>query len=355
MDVGSLILHGNFRQVSNSGVQIAVGNTTQRPTAAAGFVRFNTDVSRFETNNGAAWANIGLGDGTVSNVSVTSGTSGITVVGNAVTTTGTFVLNLAGELAGLNALAANGLVQRTGAGTYSAVATVPVASGGTGANTAVAALTNLGALPTAGGIMTGTLTLAADPTSPLQASTKSYVDNSVATAVNTAVASDTYTAGAGLTLSAKQFAANTSGITVGLVSNALVVRSTATAGQTLLSSGTAGAEATWGALNLASNAAVTGVLPVTNGGTGATTAAAARAALGVPGVFRLAFTSATLASNLLTVTHNLGQQFVQVSVTDNNNNYIEPDNVTMTSTTVTTIDFTSFATITGTYNVVVIG
>ena len=351
MDVGSLILHGNFRQISNAGVQIAVGNTAQRPAAAAGFIRYNTDVSRFETNNGAAWANIGLGDGTVSSVNLTSSTSGITVTGNAVTSSGTFTLNLAGELAGLNALAANGLVQRTGAGAYTAVSTLPIANGGTGANTAVQALTNLGALPTAGGVMTGVLTLAADPTSALQASTKSYVDNAVATAV----ATDTYTAGAGLTLTAKQFSANTSGVTTGIVSNAIVVRSTATAGQTLLSSGTAGGEAAWGALNLASANAVTGALPITNGGTGATTAAAARAALGVPGVYRLAFTSANLSSNLLTVTHNLGQQFVQVSVTDNNNNYIEPDNVNMTSNAVTTIDFTSFATITGTYNVVVIG
>jgi hypothetical protein len=51
----------------------------------------------------------------------------------------------------------------------------------------------------------------------------------------------------------------------------LAVRSTGTAGQTLLSNGTAGQAAVWGALNLANANAVTGVLPEANGGTGEST------------------------------------------------------------------------------------
>ncbi len=55
--------------------------------------------------------------------------------------------------------------------------TIAVAHGGTGATTAPNALTNLGALPIAGGTMTGNLILNGNPTVPLQAATKQYVDS----------------------------------------------------------------------------------------------------------------------------------------------------------------------------------
>jgi hypothetical protein len=56
--------------------------------------------------------------------------------------------------------------------------TVPiaVADGGTGATTAIVALLNLGALPIAGGTMTGPLVLSGNPTDTLGAATKQYVD-----------------------------------------------------------------------------------------------------------------------------------------------------------------------------------
>jgi hypothetical protein len=53
---------------------------------------------------------------------------------------------------------------------------VPIASGGTAASTASSALSNLGALPIAGGTMTGNLILNADPTTALGAVTKEYAD-----------------------------------------------------------------------------------------------------------------------------------------------------------------------------------
>lgn len=54
---------------------------------------------------------------------------------------------------------------------------LPVTQGGTGATTASGALTELGALPLAGGTMTGALILSGAPTQDLQATTKSYVDS----------------------------------------------------------------------------------------------------------------------------------------------------------------------------------
>ncbi len=54
---------------------------------------------------------------------------------------------------------------------------IQILYGGTNATTAANALTNLGALPIAGGTMTGFLTLNANPTSALEAVTKQYVDS----------------------------------------------------------------------------------------------------------------------------------------------------------------------------------
>lgn len=72
-------------------------------------------------------------------------------------------------------------------------------------------------------------------------------------------------------------------------------------------------------------------------------------------VFRSSFTNATLASGILTVTHAIGEQFVQVTVIDNNNRAVIPDEVEMISTTQTTIHLSSFGTLTGTWRVVVTG
>jgi hypothetical protein len=97
-------------------------------------------------------------------------------------------------------------------------------------------------------------------------------------------------------------------------------------------------------------------IPVAFGGTGATTAAQARTNLGTVGVFRQSFTNANLTSGLLTVTHNLGQKYVQVSVYDEaDNRTLTADNFSATNTNTMTIDLTSFGTLSGTWNVVVIG
>ena len=80
-----------------------------------------------------------------------------------------------------------------------------------------------------------------------------------------------------------------------------------------------------------------------------------KAVLGVPTIFRTAFTNTTLVAGVLTVTHNVGQQFVQVIVTDNNNKVVQPDDITMTSATALAVDLSSFGALTGNWNVMVIG
>ena len=75
--------------------------------------------------------------------------------------------------------------------------------------------------------------------------------------------------------------------------------------------------------------------------------------LGVP-AFQLDFTNASLAAGVLTVTHNLNSQYVAVTVYNNSDLIIIPDDVTATSTTVCTIDLTSYGTLTGTWRAVII-
>lgn len=81
-----------------------------------------------------------------------------------------------------------------------------------------------------------------------------------------------YTFNLGLTQVGSTVNVNTDGTTTYIDgSNNVAVDSSATAGQVLRSTGTAGTTATWGAVNLANTNAVTGTLAVGNGGTGDTT------------------------------------------------------------------------------------
>ncbi len=92
----------------------------------------------------------------------------------------------------------------------------------------------------------------------------------------------TYTAGDGIQISGQTISARTSGNTTGFDAGNIVVKNSATLGQVLVSDGSGSGEASWGALDLSGNG-VTGVLSVAKGGTGATTASAARVNLGAAG------------------------------------------------------------------------
>ena len=73
-------------------------------------------------------------------------------------------------------------------------------------------------------------------------------------------------------------------------------------------------------------------------------------------VYRDSFIDSDLdVYNSLNVTHSLSKQYVTVKVFDNNNNEIEPDNIKATDANHVTIDLKSHATLTGTWNVVVVG
>lgn len=72
-------------------------------------------------------------------------------------------------------------------------------------------------------------------------------------------------------------------------------------------------------------------------------------------VARASFTNANLSAGLYTFTHNLGQQIINVQVSDNANKVLLPDEIILTSTTQATVDMNSYAGFTGTYNIVAVG
>jgi hypothetical protein len=96
-------------------------------------------------------------------------------------------------------------------------------------------------------------------------------------------------------------------------------------------------------------------IAVANGGTGAATAAQARTNLAASGVHRQSFTNGSLTAGVLTVTHALGQQFVNVQVMDDTNKVIYPDEITLSSSTQFTVDLTSFGTLVGSWNLIAVG
>lgn len=162
-----------------------------------------------------------------------------------------------------------------------------------------------------------------------------------------------YAAGSGLTLAGNSFSVNTTGVSTEINSGNVRVKSSATSGQPLLSQG-AGAEANYGALNLAGGASlVSGTLPIGNGGTGGATAAAARTALGVPSKFAAAVGDGSTTS--IVVTHNLNTQDVVVMVYTASGNFAKVEvEIQITSVNTITLVFAA-APASGAYRVVVIG
>jgi hypothetical protein len=174
-------------------------------------------------------------------------------------------------------------------------------------------------LPIAGGTMTGDLTLKGNPTADLMAATKKYVDDSVASAGG----GDVLAAGNNSFTGANTFqnlvtmvggVVFTSGTTTLAWKNATQIIATINASTYTGNSATATKLATARTItaNLASSTAgsfdgsanitvgVTGTLPIANGGTGATTAAAARTALGCAPAYTYSTTDLTAGSSALT-------------------------------------------------------
>ena len=133
--------------------------TITNPSAVT-FPRFNADntVSALNAADFRAAIGAGVGTGTVTSVALSGGTTGLTVSGSPITTSGT--ITLAGTLAitngGTGATTASDARTNLGLGSLAIASSVdlasqvtgilPIANGGTGANTAAAALAALGGI-----------------------------------------------------------------------------------------------------------------------------------------------------------------------------------------------------------------
>ena len=71
--------------------------------------------------------------------------------------------------------------------------------------------------------------------------------------------------------------------------------------------------------------------------------------------YTMPFTNSSLLANVLTVSHNLNQQYVSVTVWDNLNRIATPTVITATSSSDLTVDLTGLTPITGTWHVFVRG
>lgn len=251
------LLTGDFLDISAGGT----GATTQSGAVANLGLTIGTNVQAYSASLGALAALAGTGvlvqtgANTFAERTITAPAAGITIT-NGDGVAGNPTLVLANDLGAIEALNTNGMLTRTGADTWASrtitgtasnidvtngdgiagnptinLATVTNSATGTfqklttdtfgrvTGTTAVVtgdltALLNTTYLPLSGGTLTGALTLNADPTNPLHAATKQYVDTmaqgldqkpSAALATIAALPSNTYnngTAGVGATLTA---------------------------------------------------------------------------------------------------------------------------------------------------------
>jgi hypothetical protein len=102
----------------DSGITLPTGTTAQR-SGGTGTIRFNTTTTAFEgTTDGSGWFTFNTTFATVTSVDISTSSAGVSVGGGAITSSGTLTVDLNSELQGLSTLSANGIVIRTGSGTY---------------------------------------------------------------------------------------------------------------------------------------------------------------------------------------------------------------------------------------------
>ena len=292
-----------FARITNAGVAKWLGNAN---TA--------TKLETARTINGVSFdgtANITIADST--KLPITGGT----MTGGIAFTSGTTTLawkNATQTIATINASTYTG-----NSATATKLATARTINGVSFDGTANITIADSTKLPITGGTMTGDLTLKGNPTADLMAATKKYVDDSIASAGG----GDVLAAGNNSFTGANTFqnlvtmtggVAFTSGTTTLAWKNATQTIATINASTYTGNSATATKLATARTItaNLASSTAgsfdgsanitvgVTGTLPIANGGTGATTAAAARTALGCAPAYTYSTTDLTAGSSALT-------------------------------------------------------
>lgn len=191
---------------------------------------------------------------------------------------------------------------------------------------------------------------------------------SPSTSINIGTDNITFTKFAGATIHTFSTGLRTNGTSISVGNftlNSLLIGAGAGADATILAPGSqynvlvggVSGVPTWGTINLASSAAVgSSILPIANGGTGASSVSAARTALGVPTKYTTTITGDG-TTTAFTVTHNIGSQNITWSITDSSSPRVAIFTDTTIPTGGNTLTFTfGTAPTNGTvYNVTVIG
>jgi len=113
-------------------ITLPVGTVAQRPSSPLfGMIRANSDSSVWEAYIGSGWKTLNTSGGTVSSVGI-SGSTGLSVSGSPITSSGTISLTLGSELQALSGLSVTGIIVRTGSASY----TPRTLTAGTGINIA---------------------------------------------------------------------------------------------------------------------------------------------------------------------------------------------------------------------------
>lgn len=103
--------------VGTGAIRLPLGATSEQPTDDPGLIRFNTTTGLVEFNNGLAWNDMAVGGSGVTSVSVT-GSTGLSVSGSPITSSGTITLTLDAGLQALSSVSGTGILVSTGTDTW---------------------------------------------------------------------------------------------------------------------------------------------------------------------------------------------------------------------------------------------
>jgi hypothetical protein len=167
-----ILAGGTLFQASNPNVELAYGFDLSGSTA--GFSKYAIALPQNVTGNGITWGTAGTAGNIASTATTNGGSIAFSDSGISMNNpSGGVVLNVGGSTGAdvinegyMTEYSLTGYVQCAGStGRCTASTTIPIASGGTNATTASAALTNLGGLATTGGTLSGPLAVTGGSTS----------------------------------------------------------------------------------------------------------------------------------------------------------------------------------------------